>query len=224
MAETLPALPSRHKAIVQGPGGNPTIVPSAPLPSIEPDMILVKTVAVALNPTDFKMHANFQSPGATIGCDFSGVVVRVGSEAASRPCSFKVGDRVCGAVHGSNPIDHQTGSFAEYVRAAANLVLKVPDTMSFEDAAAIGGVGHGTLGLALWDCLGLPASPDSPAEKPIHVLVYGGSTSTGTMAIQLLKLYVAKLHSSVRPLRPSLFGGKHIKLLLTCNNPDPDLA
>ena len=50
MVDTLPALPPRHKAIIQGPGGNPTIVQSAPFPSIEPEMILVKTVAVALNP------------------------------------------------------------------------------------------------------------------------------------------------------------------------------
>ena len=206
---TRPALlPPRHKAIVQGPGGTPTIVPSAPLPTIEPDMILVKTVAVALNPTDVKMHANFPSPGATVGCDFAGVVVRVGAAvAASRWSPLQVGDRVCGAVHGSNPVDHQTGAFAEYVRAAANLVLKVPDGMSFEDAAALGGVGHGTLSLALWDCLALPGSPDRPAEKPVHVLVYGGSTSTGTMAIQLLKLYVAKKNPFTHPPGPNFSSG-----------------
>jgi NADPH:quinone reductase-like Zn-dependent oxidoreductase len=36
--------------------------------------------------------------------------------------------------------------------------------------------------------LGNTASPEHPAEKPFDVLVYGGSTASGTMAIQLLKL------------------------------------
>lgn len=195
-ADPLPPLPATQKAIIQGPTGTPTLTPSIPLPPLSPDQILVKTIAVALNPTDYKMPANFPSPGAIVGCDLSGLIVRLGSTA---PSSLKIGDRVCGAVHGSNPIDHQTGAFAEFVRADAGLVLKVPDGMGWEEAAAIGGIGHGTLGLALWDSLELPASPDKPAEKAAHVLVYGGSTATGTMAIQLLRLCV-----SPAPFYPAL--------------------
>lgn len=47
-----------------------------------------------------------------------------------------------------------------------------------------------TNALALWDpsALGLTATPEFPTEKPLSVLVYGGSTATGTLAIQLLRL------------------------------------
>jgi NADPH:quinone reductase-like Zn-dependent oxidoreductase len=150
-------------------------------------MVLVKVHAVALNPCDYKMASRFPSPGAIDGCDFSGTVVAQGP-VAEKIRSFQVGDRVCGAVHGSNPIDHQSGSFAEYVAIDAEFLFKIPDSLSFDDAAAIGGTVVGTLGLVFFDSLALSGSLAKPAEKPAVVLVYGGSTSVGTMSIQLLKL------------------------------------
>lgn len=45
-----------------------------------------------------------------LGCDASGVVVEVGTEAGS---FFKVGDRVCGCVRLGEP---GYGTFQEYVR------------------------------------------------------------------------------------------------------------
>ena len=68
--------------------------------------------------------------------------------------------------------------------------MKVPDNFSDEEAATMG-VGIITAGIALFDtvALGLP-SPTSPAKEPIPVLIYGGSTATGAIAIQLAKLYV----------------------------------
>jgi NADPH:quinone reductase-like Zn-dependent oxidoreductase len=65
--------------------------------------------------------------------------------------------------------------------------MKMPDEMSFEEAATMGS-GIGTMGLALFRSLGVPGYPAEPTLKPKHVLVYGGSSATGTMAIQLLRL------------------------------------
>ncbi len=182
-------LPATQTAIIQHEEGVLKVTQNVALPKVGPDMVLVKTHAVALNPCDYKMSERFPSPGATDGCDFAGVVVGQGPVAA-KIRSFKVGDRVCGAVHGSNPIDHQSGSFAEYVAIDAEFLFKIPDSMSFENAAAIGGTGVGTLGLAFFESLGLTGSLEKPAEKPLLVLVYGGSTSVGTMCIQLLRLCV----------------------------------
>jgi NADPH:quinone reductase-like Zn-dependent oxidoreductase len=44
--------------------------------------------------------------------------------------------------------------------------------------------------LALWvsDAINLPATPENPSRPPIPVLVYGGSSTSGTIAIQLLRL------------------------------------
>lgn len=53
--------------------------------------------------------------------------------------------------------------------------------MSDEDAATLG-VGVVTCGQALYQSLGLPL----PGDKPYggYILIYGGSTATGTLAIQ----------------------------------------
>ncbi|KAK6433458.1 hypothetical protein LTR95_010364 [Oleoguttula sp. CCFEE 5521] len=59
--------------------------------------------------------------------------------------------------------------------------------MSFEAGASLP-AGLCTAGQAIRQ-LGLPL-PDAPAEKPKKVPVYRGSTATGTLAIQLLKLYL----------------------------------
>jgi NADPH:quinone reductase-like Zn-dependent oxidoreductase len=178
--------PSRT-ALIQGPDGKPAISRDVPIPAILPTEILIKTITVGLNPMDYKTPTNFPSPGAIIGCDLAGIVAFVGSEVARQTRPLKVGDRVCGGVHGSNALDHESGAFADYVKADARLVLKVPDFISWEEAATLG-VAAKTISLCLWHSLGLEATLERPAENPFPVLVYGGSSTMGTMAIQMLKL------------------------------------
>ena len=186
MPIAVPTLPATQTAIITQANLKLGISHHVPVPHLDPEMVLIKNVAVPLNPTDYKMPANFPSPGTINGCDFAGIIIAVGS-AVKRP--LRIGHRVCGAVHGANPIRHQSGTFAEYVEADPDFIIKIPDEMTWETAAAIGGAGIGTVGLGLFYSLGLP-SPEKPAEKPVVVLVYGGSTACGTMAIQLLRLYV----------------------------------
>jgi len=184
---TFPLVPTTQRAIVQDVDGKPTLVQDAIVPLLLPNTILIKTVAVALNPSDYKMGLKFPSNGAVIGMDFAGEIVQMDPEAAENRPDLHIGNRVCGAVHGSNPAGRDNGSFAEYVRATAGILIKVPEEMALEKAATLG-VALTTCCLALWDSLGITSSPEKPAEKPYDVLVYGGSTSSGAMAIQLLKL------------------------------------
>lgn len=179
-------LPLAQTAIVQGDGGTLHIKRDAPLPSLKPHQVLVKVAAVALNPCDYKMAERFPAPGATDGCDFSGRIVGIGMD--THTYEFRLGDRVFGAVHGSNPIDLQSGSFAEYVAIDAGFLFRTPEHLTDDTAAAIGGTGLGTLGLALYKSLELSGTPGNPKVDGEYVLVYGGSTSVGTMALQLLKL------------------------------------
>lgn len=81
----------------------------------------------------------------------------------------------------------QSGAFAEYVTVDGGMTLKLPDDMSFEVGAGMP-LRIATSAMALFHSLRLPSSLlEKPAEEPFDVLVYGGATSTGTMAIQLLK-------------------------------------
>lgn len=82
---------------IKGPG-KAEIVKDTPMPKLRDDYIIVKTAAVALNPTDWKQIDHLASPGAIVGCDYSGIVERVGSAVKNGP---HVGDRVMGMVHGS---------------------------------------------------------------------------------------------------------------------------
>lgn len=138
---------------------------------------------MAVNPTDWAHVDSLSDAGAVVGCDYAGVVVEVG-KAVTKP--FKKGDRVAGFSHGANTIQHQDGSFAEYIVAKGDVQIVIPDSLSFEEAATLG-VGIATVGQSLYQGLQL-ALPRTPLSNPVPLLIYGGSTATGTLAIQFAKL------------------------------------
>lgn len=163
-----------------------TVSNSSPVPNIpSPHHVLVRVLAVALNPTDYKMATYYLAPNNATGCDFCGIVELAGASAA-----LAVGTRVCSSVfpYGSHNLDN--GAFAQWVVADARHMLSIPDSWSDTQAAALGAIGWMTAAMALWDpeALGLTGLPSQPVEKPVPVLVYGGATATGLMAIQMLKL------------------------------------
>ncbi|KAF2267352.1 GroES-like protein [Lojkania enalia] len=170
------------------------------LPKLRDDYIIVKTKAVALNPTDWKAYikkasmGGRNSPGAIIGCDYAGIVEEVG-KAVTKP--LKKGDRVAGFVKGSDPFNHENGAFAEHITAKGDIQTKIPDSMSFEEAATLG-VGITTVGQGLFQSLGLPLPPNKFTE-PTNILIYGASTATGTIAVQYAKLVGAKVIATASP-------------------------
>lgn len=180
-------LPKLHCAIVENSQGRPTLLGGKPLPPLLPGTLLVKTKAVALNPSDFKMGMSFPVPGAVIGTDFVGEIVQIHNLVGELRPDLNIGDIVCGLVHGSNPGDPGNGAFAEYIRVPASLAIKCPKEMDIVQASTLG-VSSATSWISLWEHLGIPASPSRPNPESFDVLVYGGSTCCGTMAIQLLKL------------------------------------
>jgi aspyridone synthetase trans-acting enoyl reductase len=174
---------------------------SLPQPICSPQSILVKVRAVALNPVDVKMPPAIAKRGLLAGNDFSGEVVEIGSEVHSvhRPgCApWSVGDRVCGAVLGCNPKKPTSGSFADLIEADPVTMARIPEDWSWEKGAALGGCCVGAVGLALFRNLKLELPPAARGAVPGRmvaggkrdvVLVYGGSTACGTVALQLLRL------------------------------------
>jgi len=143
------------------------------------------------------MPQRFPTPGCADGSDFTGIVSAVAEDVKLR---WKVGDRVCGAVHGANPIDKEIGTFAEYVLVDAEFAWRVPKGMEWEEAAAAGsGVAWLTLGLVLRRSLRLEGTFKRPVreEEAMEVLVYAASTAVGTLATQLLRLLVLQALRSI---------------------------
>ena len=129
--------------------------------------------------TTIRKHIDYlPQVGHTVGCDFSGVVEEVGSK-VKKP--WKKGDRIAGWTHGVNSASAEDGSFAEYLMAKGDVCMKIPDNLSDEEASTLG-VGISTVGQGLYQSLGLPLPGQGKAGYPL--LVYGGSTATGTLAIQ----------------------------------------
>lgn len=118
------------------------------------------------------------TPGATVGCDFAGVVEEIGPAVLKE---WKKGDRIAGFLHGSNAVQQEDGCFAEYCVAKGDLQMKIPDNLNDQDASTLG-VGITTVGQALYQSLGL--SVPGQEQAAVSLLINGGSTATGTLAIQ----------------------------------------
>ncbi|KAK6462416.1 zinc-binding oxidoreductase [Scheffersomyces coipomensis] len=160
--------------------------------------ILVKSVAYAVNPTDWKhIVYGLGAKGSVVGCDVSGVVEEVGEEVVG----FKKGDIVSGFVHGN--VQTRTGAFSEYVILNPITVIKYDaskfDTdkvlttgihpsdllTTFEGAASV------TLGLvtvAISFSHSLKVDIEKSKNSNDYILIWGGATATGVLAIQFAKL------------------------------------
>lgn len=170
-------------------------VRSAPYTSAGEHEIVIRNRAVAVNPLDELK----QSTGnliyrwlpypSVLGEDVAGEVVEVGSGVTR----FRVGDRVLAyAVGMEKGRRHQAeGGFQTYTVARARLAAPIPAVMSFEEAVVLP-LAISTAASALFqtDQLGLrhPTAarpPDESAGSNEAVVVWGGSTSVGSNAIQL---------------------------------------
>lgn len=65
--------------------------------------------------------------------------------------------------------------------------LHIPENVSFEAAATVG-VGVSTVGYGLYKVLNIPLPESGPVADDRSVFIYGGSTATGTLAVQFAKL------------------------------------
>ena len=168
---------------MEGAPGKASVVTDRPDPKPRSSYLLVDVKAVALNPTDWKHIDYINNKGTLCGCDYAGVVAETGTGYQE---SWKKGDRIAGFVHGGNSLNSEDGAFAERIAAKADVQMHIPDNMSFEDAATLG-VGIITCGQGLVQQMGLNW-PNDPTTTKDFLLIYGGSSATGTLGIQFGKL------------------------------------
>ncbi|KAJ3531832.1 hypothetical protein NM208_g8107 [Fusarium decemcellulare] len=188
---------SENQAIKTVAAGDAQIV-DAPIPALPAeDYILVRTTAVAINPTDWKHIDLADSLGCVnswVGCDYAGIVEKVGSGVTK---DFKKGDRICGPVNGSNGLRETDGSFAKFIIVKGDLQIRTPDNLADEEAATLG-IAITTIGQGLYQNLKLPL-PTEPAKEPFDILIYGGSTAMGITGIQYAKLSGARVITTGSP-------------------------
>jgi putative PIG3 family NAD(P)H quinone oxidoreductase len=159
--------------VITEPGGPEVLqVEDVPSPSLKPDEVLVRVAATAVNRADLlQRQGNYAPPpGASpyLGLECSGTIVELGSEVAG----WQVGDEVCALLAG--------GGYAEQVAVPVGQLLPVPAGVSLIDAAALPEVA-----CTVWSMVfGERAGRLQPGER---LLVHGGSSGIGTMAIQLAK-------------------------------------
>lgn len=165
-------------------------VKSAPYTAPRDNEIVIKNHAVAINPVDWMiqvagniMYSWLKYP-FVLGTDLTGEVVEVG-QAVTR---FKVGDRVLGHAVGANKKRNNSaeGSFQTYSVVLAHMAAPIPSTMSYENAAVLPlALSTAACGLFQKDYLALQYPSATPKPTGETLLVWGGSTSVGSNAIQL---------------------------------------
>ncbi|CAA2967792.1 2-methylene-furan-3-one reductase [Olea europaea subsp. europaea] len=181
-ASTSSSVPSEMKAWSYSEYGGVDVLKlesNVAVPEVKEDQVLIKVVAAALNPVDFKRRlGKFQatdSPLPTVpGYDVSGIVVKVGSQVKG----LKEGDEVYGDIH-EKTLDgpKQFGSLAEYTAVEEKLLALKPKNLDFAQAAG--------LPLAIETAYeGLERAGFSSGKS---ILILGGAGGVGSLVIQLAK-------------------------------------
>ncbi|KAL4878122.1 chaperonin 10-like protein [Aspergillus karnatakaensis] len=192
-----PRTPTLAKALlIHGLGEEHTLEHNHPVPTPGPDEVLVRCAAVSLNPVDWQSKTyNFgiSSLPWINGRDASGSIESIGRNVTG----LSIGDAVFTLTDYTKS---NAGSYQEFFVAAATSVARIPSGLGFEQAAAVpvAGVTAGVvlqryMGIELG--LGLKSRVDSNGDgrgggsQRQWLLIWGGATSTGYMAIQLAKIY-----------------------------------
>ena len=184
------AMPVNTAAWLAAAKANPLEVRSAPYTSPGENQIVIKNGAVAINPIDWikqemgDVAISWIKYPFILGSDVAGEVMEVGS-AVTR---FKVGDRVVGHALGTAEKFNKSSqtAFQTYTVLLAHMASRIPITMPYENAAVLPlGLSTAACGLFQKDHLGLQYPSTSPKPTGKTVLIWGGSTSVGSNAIQL---------------------------------------
>src|SRR6476469_11203566 len=171
-------LPAQMTVVgISKPGGPDVLLPETrSVPTPGPGEILVKVQAAGVNRPDVAQRSGAYPPppGASDlpGLEIAGTVVAV-SEGATR---HKVGDKVMSLVAG--------GGYAQYCIAQDGQAMTVPPSLSMAEAGAI----PETL-MTVWHNV----FERGALQAGETLLIHGGSSGIGTMAIQLAKAFGAKV-------------------------------
>lgn len=194
------------KAIVIREHGGPEKLKleEIPIPEISETEVLVRVKACALNHLDIWVRRGIPglNPPHTPGADVAGIVEQVGAAVKA----VKVGERVvlnpnltCGRCEycqmGEDSLcvafgilgEHAPGGYAEFIRVPEQNVIKLPEHVSFDEAAAAPLVF-----MTAWRMV-VTRAKVRPGEV---VLVLAAGSGVGSAAIQIAKLCGARVFAA----------------------------
>lgn len=173
----MPNLPAQMTVVaISKPGGPEVLVPETrAVPVPKAGEILVKVAAAGVNRPDVAQRSGSYPPppGASDlpGLEIAGEVVALGEGA-----KHKIGDKVMSLVAG--------GGYAQYCIAQDAQAMTVPPQLTMQEAGAI----PETL-MTVWHNV----FERGALKAGETLLIHGGSSGIGTMAIQLAKAFGAKV-------------------------------
>ncbi|QOS80514.1 NADP-dependent oxidoreductase [Paenibacillus sp. JNUCC31] len=152
-----------------------------PKPACGVNQVLIRIHATSVNPVDFKVRQGHMKEAVDsfpliLGGDVAGTV----TEAGSNVTRFRAGDRVFARPR-------HFGAYAEYVAVDADIIARIPENLSFEEAAAIP-----LAAMTAWQAL----VDHGRLAKGQKVLIHAGAGGVGTYAIQIAKYLGAEVAST----------------------------
>jgi putative PIG3 family NAD(P)H quinone oxidoreductase len=167
--------------IASEPGGAELLqIVDRPVPEPAEGEVLIGIEAVGLNRADILQRQGFYPPppgiSDVLGLECAGTISALGPGVSG----FSVGDPVCALLAG--------GAYADFAVAPAGQVAAIPADLSMVEAAAFMETG-----CTVWSNLVMVAGL-VPGET---VLVHGGTSGIGTMAIQIAKALVTRVVTTV---------------------------
>jgi NADPH2:quinone reductase len=176
--KTMEKLPAQMTVIgISKPGGPEVLLPETrAVPAPGPGEILIKVAAAGVNRPDVAQRSGAYPPppGASDlpGLEIAGTVVAVGVGAVRH----KLGDKVMSLVAG--------GGYAPYCIAQDAQAMAVPPVLSMPEAGAIPEIL-----MTVWHNV----FERGALKAGETLLIHGGSSGIGTMAIQLAKAFGSKV-------------------------------
>jgi NADPH:quinone reductase-like Zn-dependent oxidoreductase len=175
VAEARP-VPDTMRAAAFDKGGGPEVlsVHTVPVPTPGPGEVLIAVhgAGVAVWEVDFRRHPGERAHFPVIlGGDGAGTIAAIGPDVQG----FKVGDEIYGTAN---------GFYAEYVRARADRIARVPKGVGLTEASILAISGLSAL-QGVDDVLQLKAGET--------LIIHGAAGGVGTLAIQIAKLRGAKV-------------------------------
>ncbi|KAH8896089.1 GroES-like protein [Thozetella sp. PMI_491] len=182
--------PTVNRAAVLEALATDVVIKERDVPTPGPGELLIKNHAIAINPVDWKRQAwgyAVSSYPVVLGSDISGVIVSVGPSVTG----FAEGDRIIAFAHAFVSGDNSHGAYQNYTIVRAIQVTKLPSSMGFEEGAVLP-LAAATSTMSLVHVLGLPRptleEPTSSSNTSATILIWGGASSCGSLAIQLARL------------------------------------